>query len=280
MSSPGASRPTCRPPADETLPPVSIVRVSDADPALAARLLPLLSDAERARATGIRADGARVGFVVARAVLRHELSRVLGVAPVEVALQATSTGRPVLAGGDGPELSVTHTEGLLLVAWHPSLAVGVDVERGDRAVDPALVDRIATPAERSALAGLPPSSRSEGLLRLWVRKEAVAKADGRGLALGFGDLEVLGHGPLLVSPPARASAPALSASASSVSSSSSVSESESVSESVSRALRVGLGDGSGAWVRDLDVGGGHYAAVATIGGLAEVAVRAWGGPDG
>lgn len=251
-----SSRRPCRPPAGGTDAPVRVVAVSGAHAVLAAQLATRLSDAERVRATGIRAGGARVDFVVAHAVLREQLGLVLGCAPAEVPLRATSTGKPVLDGGAGPELSVTHTDGLVLVAWHPTLPVGIDAERAERVVAPALIDRVGTPAERAALAALGGASRAVALLRLWVRKEAVAKADGRGLALALSDLEVLGGRPLAADPPAPDPEP----------------------------LRVELGagcevGGGVGWVRDLDVGPEHVAAVATIGGAVEVSVRPWAGLD-
>ena len=265
-------------PADGTGEPVRVVIVPGADAALAARLLPLLSDVERARAAGIRAGGVRIDFVVARAVLRDELGRVLGCDPAELPVGATSTGKPVLSGGVGPELGVTHTDGLVLVAWHPVLPVGIDAERSDRAVDRALVDRVSTAAERAALAALPASSRSSGRLRLWVRKEAVAKADGRGLALPLAGIEVLGGQPLAVDAPApqplcvelRAGTKAAGEA-----------DLGAAGRAAGRAAGdVQVGGARSSWVGDLDVGVSHLAAVATIGGPARVTLQPWAGLRG
>lgn len=281
-------------PADGSGEPVRVVVVSGADAVLAARLGPLLSDAEHERAARIRATGLRIDFVVARAVLRAELGRELGCDPVDIALRTTSTGKPVLDGGARPELSVTHTDGLLLVAWHPVLPVGIDAERADRALHPALFDRVTAPSERVALAALPASLRSTGLLRLWVRKEAVVKADGRGLALALAGVEVLGGQPLAVAAPApdplrvellartqAGAASGVGVVGTSVEGTGGRTGGRTGGGTAGRTAGGAAGlsqvGGSSGWVHDLDVGLGYVAAVATIGWQAEVSVRPWAG---
>lgn len=95
-------------------------------------------------------------------------------------------------GGTGPiGFSVTHSGGLVGVAFHRGGEVGLDAE----AVDPALrVPEIApgvlSPRELAELDRVPPAGRLRAFLRYWCRKEAAAKAVGVGLRTRFRALEV------------------------------------------------------------------------------------------
>ncbi len=64
--------------------------------------------------------------------------------------------------------------------------------------DELLAERVCTPAERAYLRAVPAPERRRALVRLWTRKEAFAKALGRGLELPFETLDVLGDLPTVV----------------------------------------------------------------------------------
>jgi 4'-phosphopantetheinyl transferase len=68
-------------------------------------------------------------------------------------------------------------------------AVGVDVESLEQRVHmtPALLEYAFSPNERRALGNR--HSREEDALKLWTRKEAILKADGRGLRLAPAQIE-------------------------------------------------------------------------------------------
>lgn len=99
---------------------------------------------------------------------------------------SSSTDRPHLQGAD-VDASISHSGDALLVAVVAGGMIGVDVELppfsafGSR----TLVRRMCHPDELARLTGLPESLRRRALARLWTAKEALAKADGRGLALDF-----------------------------------------------------------------------------------------------
>ena len=97
-----------------------------------------------------------------RALLRS----VLGDRQVEIA----PGGKPYIPGG--PDFSISHCDGLVLLVVSDTGRVGCDVERLDR--------RIRNPeAIRKKLA---PTAEEEGLtlLQLWTRHEALFKAGGAG----------------------------------------------------------------------------------------------------
>ncbi|HEY0215518.1 MAG TPA: 4'-phosphopantetheinyl transferase superfamily protein [Cellulomonas sp.] len=79
-------------------------------------------------------------------------------------------------GGPVPHLSLSRAPDLVVVAVAPVGPVGVDVERTD--ADP----RASTTAVALA-PGEPVAAGPDGWLRTWVRKEAVLKAAGTGLAV-------------------------------------------------------------------------------------------------
>ncbi|MBI8147421.1 4-phosphopantetheinyl transferase family protein [Pseudomonas aeruginosa] len=77
-------------------------------------------------------------------------------------------------------------------------AVGIDVERQDRSVEVDLAVLVCSPAEATILHATPQSRQREKLLQLWVRKEALTKAIGRGLSMALPLMEVGDLPPVLV----------------------------------------------------------------------------------
>ena len=97
-------------------------------------------------------------------------------------------GKPILADG-ALEFNLSHSGDLALVAVSRDLQVGVDLEHPRSFKNEAgLARRICAPRE---LEHLMQASDDDELLRPWVRKEAVAKATGEGLAQAVNQLDVL-----------------------------------------------------------------------------------------
>ena len=93
-------------------------------------------------------------------------------------------GKPRLADpGTDARFSVAHADGLSLVVVAGGREVGVDVERLERAAWLSLPGHALAPSELQSFEGLTGRARAEAFLRLWVRKEAVLKAAGVGLAV-------------------------------------------------------------------------------------------------
>lgn len=113
---------------------------------------------------------------------RLVLGRVLGRDAREVALGRDRLGRPCLHG-DELQTSLSHAGGAIAVAVGGHGRIGVDLEAAARdAQMEEIAERVLHPDERAAVAGLPASARARALLALWVRKEALLKAAGIGLA--------------------------------------------------------------------------------------------------
>jgi 4'-phosphopantetheinyl transferase len=202
-------------------------------------LLELLSADERAHHARLRQAGDRDRYLVSHSLLRILLGRRLGVAPAAVGL-AGGDGKPRLAGPAPPhEFSLSHSGESVVVAITAGIPVGVDVERvrTDRDMS-ALIQRVLTEEERSALPDRDGTARGEAFYRYWVRKEAAVKATGHGMRM-----------PLIAF---TVSAP----------------------DERARLLSWPAGDGPPPAIRlqDLDAGAGHVACLATL-GTSEIAVE-------
>ncbi len=88
----------------------------------------------------------------------------------------TPRGKPYFK--DSPlHFSITHTKRRVFCVLSEQ-PVGIDAEETDRTVDLRLADKILSATERRRYEAAP--DKRTALLRLWVMKEATAKASGRG----------------------------------------------------------------------------------------------------
>jgi 4'-phosphopantetheinyl transferase len=150
----------------------------------------LLAPDERERARRFVSDEARTLFVLGRSLLRTALSTYLGCAPPALRLDqrcarcGVQHGKPRLVDpASDLTFNLSHAQGLIAVAVCRGREVGIDVEGRGRAVTvPELVPLLLSAAERLALEEVPNALRPEFLLECWVRKEALLKATGEGLA--------------------------------------------------------------------------------------------------
>ena len=150
------------------------------DPALAAHLSP----DEHARAARFVHAEHRVAFEAARGRMREILGRMLDREPRDLSFDYGPQGKPTVPGG--PPFNLSHSGGCAVLAVSDGPEVGVDIEAW-RDVEPGVAARYFTAAERRALAEMPFES---GFFRCWTRKEAVIKADGRGLSMRLDAFDV------------------------------------------------------------------------------------------
>ena len=129
-----------------------------------------LREEERARAERLMVADGRARFVIGRALLRRELG-------AEAELVVGEYGKPALAGGGPPYFNVSHSGGLVALAFSDAAPVGVDVEEL-RVIERwrGIAEREFTPAVAARLTG------EASFLREWTRHEARAKVGGAGLS--------------------------------------------------------------------------------------------------
>ena len=151
----------------------------------------VLAKDERQKATNLLFEDDRKRFVVSRGVLRVLLGRYLCVQPGSLVFGHNPHGKPYLLGTAGVRFSVSHSHDLVLLAFVRDRDIGVDVEhiREDLGLDEIAARHFST-REVAALRSLPNSLRKEAFFACWTRKEAFAKAKGRGLTLPFNRFEV------------------------------------------------------------------------------------------
>ena len=146
----------------------------------------LLSEDELARAERMADAPAKRRFVAGRVLLRTALGRAAGVVPRALRFQYGERGKPFLPAG--PSFSLSHSGDRVVVAVAAATPaggrVGVDVEvvRPVRRME-AVAQRRFAPEEVKWWAGLPSGRKVAAFFQLWTRKEAFAKALGRGLAV-------------------------------------------------------------------------------------------------
>ncbi|MFD8371446.1 4'-phosphopantetheinyl transferase family protein [Streptomyces sp. NPDC059688] len=130
----------------------------------------------------------RTRFAASRVLLKFAAGAALRVQPQTVELGYTPSGRPYLHGYDGVQISLSHTEDLLLVGLATGAVIGVDAERADRTLYGAGLGRhLCTPREVQLIEAMAPADRDPALVRLWTLKEAYSKAIGLGMQFRFTD---------------------------------------------------------------------------------------------
>ncbi|MFG2480665.1 4'-phosphopantetheinyl transferase family protein [Streptomyces fagopyri] len=132
-------------------------------------------------------------YAASRRLLKHAAAAALRAEAIDLELAYGPTGRPYLRGCDQIDISLSHTDDLLLVGLTSSGLIGVDAERADRSIYArGLARLICTPDEQRMLSGLPEPERNPSLVRLWTLKEAYSKAIGQGMQFRFNEF---GFGP-------------------------------------------------------------------------------------
>lgn len=148
----------------------------------------VLSPDETARAERFRFERDRESFVSTRAALRGLVASYAGIAPGEVRFAYGPAGKPE-AGGLA--FNVSHAGDVALAAFGASGRVGVDVElvRDDSDLT-AVARRFFGEHEIGALDALSGDAFVAGFYSCWTRKEAFAKALGKGLSFELDRAEV------------------------------------------------------------------------------------------
>lgn len=131
----------------------------------------------------------------AHIALRIVLERRLGPAVRGCAFPTGRYGKPSLpAGFPSIDFSLAHCPGHALIALSWSGPVGVDIERPRKLHIPPRRAATICAAGAALVPASPPLGTTEAdLLRAWVRLEAYAKADGRGIGRLLTALGILGR---------------------------------------------------------------------------------------
>lgn len=172
----------------------AVLEVADSELLRAASIL---SHDERERAERLISEEHRRRFIAAHAMLRAILSRYCGASPEQLAIRRTSDGKPVLSDYPSIRFNLTHSHGRALITVARDREVGVDLEQVRQEVDVVrLARRFLSKRDLAFIERGDPVQRHERFLKTWVAREAVFKADGRGMTfpLNRDYLELTGDG--------------------------------------------------------------------------------------
>jgi 4'-phosphopantetheinyl transferase len=160
-----------------------------------------LSTAEQQQYSAIAPIEERKRRQATRAALRMVLGQLTGVSAAEVGIGMGAYGKPDLAGSRAIGFSVSHSDGLSLLAFARDAEIGCDIEKKYPLEDIRGMSRVALhPDEAEAIGALNCRDAEDAFFRNWVRKEAALKATGTGfsadparLKVGLTDSEVRLH---------------------------------------------------------------------------------------
>lgn len=156
-----------------------------------ARFTCCLDSEEHTRAARFHFPTDRARFQFARGLLRQVLSRQVHDDPDRLRIAYGPQGKPYLPDHPSLAFNLSHADDVVLVAVTRGGSVGADIEP----MPPSEVVTIVSPLvfsdpERERLRRLSEVDRRAEFARLWTRKEAVIKADGRGMGLALADIDV------------------------------------------------------------------------------------------
>ena len=133
----------------------------------------------------LRNKAVRKRAFAVRTILRRLLSDATGgaIEPGAWRFARSPFGKPyVVPGLPQIDFSVSHTEGVSLIAIAPKARLGLDVEAFGIADWHAAASDAFSPRELSQLRRTPQALREEAFLRIWTAREAYAKLVGIGLS--------------------------------------------------------------------------------------------------
>ncbi|MAN46400.1 MAG: 4'-phosphopantetheinyl transferase superfamily protein [Alphaproteobacteria bacterium] len=168
---------------------------TDLPPLPLERLANLLSPAETARANRFHFPLHRTRYMAAHGFLRLVLSTCGAGNARDLEFVTGPQGKPSLLSpaGSAPLLhfNLSHSGAWALLATATSGGIGADIEE-IRAFDDfqSMARNTFSPPETANLLSLPSDRQLDGFFACWARKEALIKADGRGLGVPLDHFEV------------------------------------------------------------------------------------------
>ncbi|MFM7169737.1 MAG: 4'-phosphopantetheinyl transferase family protein, partial [Cyanobium sp.] len=134
------------------------------------QLLASLSPMEQQRHAAYRRPGDQARYLLARASLRQLLGHWLQQPAATIAIEADLLGKPRCPTAGAPAFNLSHSGDLILLAFHPTTEVGVDVEQARPNLQwERIAQRWLTPAEVAELRALPQAEQAHGFLAAWCR---------------------------------------------------------------------------------------------------------------
>ena len=149
-----------------------------------------LTESEMAFSARYASDVSREAYLKGRFGLRAFASRYASIAPSEVKIEISKSGKPFFANIENLHFNISHSGSEVAIAFS-SKPVGLDIETLDRRRDfHAIAERFFTNVESGRVKSAGESGH--GLfVRIWTAKEAMLKLAGYGLVGGLDAAMVL-----------------------------------------------------------------------------------------
>lgn len=161
------------------------VEVNDSD-----KIFLLLSSDEKKRADSFKSKKDRACFIMAHAFKRYCLSRLINVDPGSLVFSCSEKGKPFCENDTSLDFNISHSDSWVVFGVSTVAKIGVDIERIDRVVGEKTIAYALTSEQVLSLGG--PADSVEKMMLYWTQKEAVSKALGLGISVGFKNIECSG----------------------------------------------------------------------------------------
>ena len=165
---------------DTTAANVFIAEVAELD---IKKALNLVSQGRIEKINRLKKESAKKLSAGAELLLRYAACKITGREDFDISYTADKRGKPYFTFEKGLYFSLSHSGSLVSCVISP-FETGVDVQYV-RKTDIHIVEKYFTKDEQSLI-----GSNISEFTRLWARKEAAAKADGAGIAIGLDSLDV------------------------------------------------------------------------------------------
>jgi 4'-phosphopantetheinyl transferase len=150
-----------------------------------------LSSDEKERSDRFHFSHLRHSFILTRGALRFLLGRYLNIAPSELQLGYSATGKPFVTSQANLKFNISHSGDIALYAFSTASELGIDVERIRRLPDMLdIASEFFCQEEFREISSLPVEQRDLSFFLCWTRKEAYIKAIGTGLSVPLNEFRV------------------------------------------------------------------------------------------
>lgn len=154
------------------------------------KLTATLSSDERQRAGSFGHETARKNFELSRGMLRMLLGNSLFINPKDVTFKYGEHGKPALSSATEIEFNLSHSANIAVVALTTHTQIGVDVEKiRELSREDLFARKLLSASELEHYEKLESGQKRSWLFQIWVMKEAVGKAAGKGISLPLTALE-------------------------------------------------------------------------------------------
>jgi 4'-phosphopantetheinyl transferase len=150
-----------------------------------------LSPDEKDRAESFQFGHLKRRFCISRGLLRFFLGTYLATPPQDIEFSYGRYGKPSVAGVEGFEFNVAHSESVTVYAFAFGCALGIDIEQVRNMDDLDAIARHFFCSEEAAdLNSIESPERLDAFFACWTRKEAYIKATGEGLSASLDSFRV------------------------------------------------------------------------------------------